>query len=166
MMYHVDLDGEMVFEKLNLREERLDILQNPLLGPLLRRKDKLVEDDLMTERANRIAIYYLNLHKRYDLDNYLQYKPITLMDWGRAGYYLFMWHTGLADTYRNEQYIGKPDWLYERERQLILINFNNPDKGKLALNLLKCLKYDYQALIDYADSYHQPENDNEDGEDD
>ena len=35
MMYHVDLDGEMVFEKLNLREERLDILQNPLLGPLL-----------------------------------------------------------------------------------------------------------------------------------
>ena len=88
------------------------------------------------------------------------------MDWGRAGYYLFMWHTGLADTYRNEQYIGKPDWLYERERQLILINFNNPDKGKLALNLLKCLKFDYKALIDYADSYHQPENGNEDGEDD
>ena len=26
MMYHVDLEGEMVFEKLNLREERLDIL--------------------------------------------------------------------------------------------------------------------------------------------
>ena len=39
MMYHVDMEGEMVFEKINLREERLDLLQNPLLGPLLRRKD-------------------------------------------------------------------------------------------------------------------------------
>ena len=68
----------------------------------------------MTERANRLAIYYLNLHKRYDLDNYLHYKPVTPMDWARAGYYLFMWYTGLADTYRNEQFIGKPDWLYER----------------------------------------------------
>ena len=38
MMYHVDMQGEMSFEKLNLREERLDLLQNPLLGPLFRRK--------------------------------------------------------------------------------------------------------------------------------
>ena len=87
MMYHVDLDGEMVFEKLNLREERIDLLQNPLLGPLLRRKDKLIEDDFLTERANRIAIYYLNINKRYDLDNYLHYKPITPMDFIRATYF-------------------------------------------------------------------------------
>jgi hypothetical protein len=26
MMYHVDMDGEMAFEKLNLREERPDLL--------------------------------------------------------------------------------------------------------------------------------------------
>ena len=38
MMYHVDLDGNVNFEKLNLQEERLDLLQNPLLGPYLRRK--------------------------------------------------------------------------------------------------------------------------------
>ena len=49
MMYHVDMDGEMVFEKLNLREERIDLLQNPLLGPLLRRKDLLVQDKDMTK---------------------------------------------------------------------------------------------------------------------
>lgn len=60
MMYHVDLEGNMTFEKLNLKEERLDLLQNPMLGPLLRRKDQLVEDELMIERANKIAIYYLN----------------------------------------------------------------------------------------------------------
>ena len=56
----------------------------------------------MTERANRLAIYYLNVHKRYDLDNYLHYKPVTVFDWGRAAYFLFMTQTGLADTYRNE----------------------------------------------------------------
>lgn len=44
MMYHVDLNGEMLYEKLNLREERIDLLQNPLLGPLLRRKEQLVDD--------------------------------------------------------------------------------------------------------------------------
>ena len=70
-MYHVDLQGEMTFEKLNLREERLDLLQNPLLGPLLRRKDELLEDELMIRRANKIAIYFLNKDKKYDLDNYL-----------------------------------------------------------------------------------------------
>ena len=65
----------------------------------------------MTERANKLAVYYLNINKRYDLDvrttfillqNYLQYKPIGFMDWIRCGYYLFMFNTGLADTYRNE----------------------------------------------------------------
>ena len=161
-MYHVDMSGEMIFEKLNLREESIDLLQNPLLGPLLRRKEKLVEDDLMTERANRLAIYYLNLHKRFDLDNYLQYKPISPMDWVRTAYYLFMYHTGLADTYRNEQYVPKSDLQYERERQLILLNFNNPDKGKVALNVLKCLRHDYQALIDWADSRQSQDNEDED----
>jgi hypothetical protein len=38
MMYHVDLQGRMVFEKLNFKEERIDLLENPLLGPLFRRK--------------------------------------------------------------------------------------------------------------------------------
>ena len=39
MMFHVDLEGKMVFEKINFKEERIDLLENPLLGPLLRRKD-------------------------------------------------------------------------------------------------------------------------------
>lgn len=67
-MYHVDLEGKMIFEKINFREESIDLLENPLLGPLLRRKHKLMEDELMVKRANQLAIYYLNLHKRYDLD--------------------------------------------------------------------------------------------------
>ena len=46
-MYHVDMEGQMRFEKLNLREERIDLLQNPLLGPLFRRRNLMEEDALM-----------------------------------------------------------------------------------------------------------------------
>ncbi len=68
MMYHVDMQGMQLFEKINFSEERVDLIENPLLGPLLRRRKQLVEDELMNRIANKIAIYYLNMHKRYDLD--------------------------------------------------------------------------------------------------
>ena len=73
-----------------------------MLGPLLRRKDQLIEDELMIERANKIAIYYLNKDKKWDLDNYLGSKWITPMDWIRAFWFLASIKTGYADTYRNE----------------------------------------------------------------
>jgi hypothetical protein len=47
MMYHVDLDGRVLFEKINFSEERIDLIENPLLGPLLRRRQQLLEDELM-----------------------------------------------------------------------------------------------------------------------
>ena len=68
MMYHVDLEGRQLFEKINFNEERIDLLENPLLGPLIRRKKQLANDELMSKRANQLAIYYLNMNKRYDLD--------------------------------------------------------------------------------------------------
>ena len=67
-MYHVDLEGRILFEKINFKEERIDLIENPLLGPLLRRKQMLIDNDSMTKRANKLAVYYINLHKRYDLD--------------------------------------------------------------------------------------------------
>jgi hypothetical protein len=65
------------------------------------------------------------------------------MDFVRCIYYLFMYHTGLADSYRNEQYLPKPDLLYDHERMMLALNFNNPDKEQVANGVLKCLKYDY-----------------------
>ena len=162
MMYHVDMAGDMVFEKLNLREERIDLLQNPLLGPLLRRKETLLQDKEMTKQANVLAIYYLNLHKRYDLDvsahishasplvvlqNYLQYKAVTGGDWLRAAYYTFMTTTGLADTYRNEQFMHKAEFQYEFERKMILLNAGGPDNAALALNYLTCLDHEMTRVI-------------------
>ena len=115
MVYHVDLQGEMVFEKLNLREERVDLLQNPLLGPLLRRKDQLVEDEAMIRRANCMSAYFHNKDKKFDLDNYLLYKWITPFDWIRYLWYTLTIKTGYADTYRNEQYLPKSDIWYNYE---------------------------------------------------
>ena len=71
MMYHVDMNGEMTFEKLNLTEERIDLLRNPLIGYYLRRKEELKYNETMIRKVNKIVIYYLNMNKKYDLDNYL-----------------------------------------------------------------------------------------------
>ena len=71
------------------------------------------------------------------------------MDWVRAVYYTFMTFTGLADTYRNEQYFPKLDFFYNFERKMISINFNNPDKGKVARNLIVALNNDIKGLIEY-----------------
>ncbi|CDW82998.1 UNKNOWN [Stylonychia lemnae] len=151
-MYHVDLEGRILFEKINFKEERIDLIENPLLGPLLRRKPQLIEDEIMSKRANQLAVYYFNLHKRYDLDNYLQYKPISLMDWVRAVYYTFMMQTGLADPYRNEQYFPKLDIFYNFERNMISLNFGNPDTSKTARNLLVYLNQSLKTIIEWLEA--------------
>lgn len=69
-----------------------------------------------------------------------------------------MTKTGLADTYRNEQYFPKSDYFYDLERNLIAINFGNPDKSKLSLNIIIALRYRVQFLRDYLmDRYDKKE---------
>ena len=71
------------------------------------------------------------------------------MDWVRAFYYIFMTKTGLADTYRNEQYFPKSDYFYDLERNLIAINYGNPDKSKIGKNLILMVRYRMQTLEEY-----------------
>ena len=80
------MEGRQLFEKINFSEERVDLIENPLLGPLLRRRTQLMQDELMCRKANKIAIYYLNLHKRYDLDVSATYSqpPRTTCSTGRS----------------------------------------------------------------------------------
>ena len=75
------------------------------------------------------------------------------MDLMRTVYYLFMYHTGLADTYRNEQYLPRPDFIYEHERIMLALNFNNPDKDIVAKNVLTCLKFEYNKTIEYIEKH-------------
>ena len=69
------------------------------------------------------------------------------MDWVRAFYFTFMTKTGLADPYRNEQYFPKADMFYNFERNMIALNFSNPDKAKVARNLIVHLNYTMKAFI-------------------
>jgi hypothetical protein len=71
------------------------------------------------------------------------------MDWLRAFYYRFMVTTGLADTYRNEQYFPKLDLFYNFERYMIAMNFANPDTGKTASNLMTYLNCMLQSGIEW-----------------
>jgi hypothetical protein len=58
------------------------------------------------------------------------------MDWVRAIYYTFMVKTGLSDTYRKEQFFPKLDFFYNFERNMIAVNFGNPEKSKVAENVI------------------------------
>jgi hypothetical protein len=69
------------------------------------------------------------------------------MDWVRAVYFKFMTVTGLADTYRNEQFFPKLDIFYNFERNMLMLNFANPDKSKVARNVVTHLNYNLKMLI-------------------
>lgn len=96
----------------------------------------------MIRRANKIAIYYLNKDKKYDLDSYLLAKWITPMDWLRAAWFTLSIKTGYADTYRNEQFVPKTDFAYNHERKMLAINMKNPDTFQICTNLTISLSYD------------------------
>ena len=74
------------------------------------------------------------------------------MDWVRAAYYLFMTTTGLADTYRNEQFFPKWDVFYNFERNMIAMNFANPDKGQVARNIVVALNYQVKWLMECVEN--------------
>ena len=152
MMYHVDMEGNVNFEKLNLQEERLDLLQNPLLGPYLRRKKELLEDEIMLERANKIAIYYLNKDKKFDLDNYLLWKAVNPMDLIRALWFKLSIFVGYADTYRNEQYLPRSDFKYNHDRKMLNINLDNPDREQLSINILTALSFELLQVANFFEN--------------
>ena len=57
------------------------------------------------------------------------------MDLVRYVYYHFMTKTGLADEYRNEQFLPKSDILYNLEKLLLFINVNSKDRNKVSERL-------------------------------
>lgn len=75
------------------------------------------------------------------------------MDWVRAAWQITMTKTGLADKYRNEHFLPKPDFIYEFERKTVHLNAGGPDNSKLAHNILVCLNHDLQAIREVLKKY-------------
>ncbi len=63
------------------------------------------------------------------------------MDFIRWIYYYLMIYTGIADTYRNEQFLPKFDKLYEFEMLIHSCNLNGLNKKAVKENLGKVYKY-------------------------
>lgn len=68
------------------------------------------------------------------------------MDFVRWIYYYFMIYSKIADTYRYEQFLKKPDFIYDFEMLMHSVNFNSNDKEKVKANLIFVLKY-YMVLL-------------------
>jgi hypothetical protein len=134
----VDREGNSHIEKIIFNNERSDIMLNPFLEFLLKKKPW---NDKQLEEAYMITGYYLNINNMYDLDNYLHYKAINPMDLVRWAYYYFMLYSGIADTYRNEQFLKKPDSLYEMEMLIFSCNLNSNNKKKVKANLNEVVSF-------------------------
>jgi hypothetical protein len=132
LLYFVDKEGNSHIEKIIFNNERSDIMLNPYLEVLLKQKPWT---DKQLEEAYLITGYYLNINNMYDLDNYLHYKAVNPMDLVRWLYFYIMLYSGIADTYRNEQFLKKPDPLYNLEMLLLNSNLNSGNKKQLKTNL-------------------------------
>jgi len=58
------------------------------------------------------------------------------MDWIRWIYYYFMIYSGIADTYRYEQFIKKTNLIYDLEFLIFSCNLNSKDKETALINLM------------------------------
>lgn len=58
------------------------------------------------------------------------------MDFVRWAYYLFMIHSGIADTYRYEQFLPKCDLFYDFTMLFVSCNPNSGNKKKVIENYL------------------------------
>jgi hypothetical protein len=74
------------------------------------------------------------------------------MDFFRCGFYYFMLSTGLADTYRNEQFLSKADFIYDFQFLLHKANFNSHEKSKVKENLLLITLYYSLYVLSFLDS--------------
>ncbi|CAG9315833.1 unnamed protein product [Blepharisma stoltei] len=126
MIYHVDLQGNHNFEKIVLPPYHYGALKDPNV----------------VEHFSRLAAYNLNRNKRYDLDNYLRHKTVTLGDWITAVYYYFNILTRSFDPFWY-----KPEFYYKKEREMIALNFQRDNKPDTIKDIVK---YAELKLREYA----------------
>mmetsp|Transcript_7848 Transcript_7848/g.15072 ORF Transcript_7848/g.15072 Transcript_7848/m.15072 type:complete len:222 (+) Transcript_7848:5377-6042(+) len=116
MMYHVDRKGNHAFEKIVLPHYHYGNLNDPA----------------QIERFSKLALYNLNKNKRYDLDNYLRHKTVTLGDWLCAIYFNFnRWCRSFDPFFYRLQYF------YDKERAMLALNLQRDDKPNLIVDLVK-----------------------------
>lgn len=129
--FYVSKSGEQISENYNLNLERLEAVENPSFETYIR-SFRTTGDVISKMKANKLIAYNRHMHDGLDLKNFLSYKTVTLGDWMRCSYYLFMTKLGLTNYYRYDHIMSKPDWLYEYEKLKLALNLpNKSDMNKI-----------------------------------
>jgi hypothetical protein len=118
MVYHMDTSGNHRYEKI--------VLPPYTYGELSSAK--------AIENFYKISVYNMNKGSRIDLDNYLRFKTITLGDWITAVYFKFNTATRSFDPF-----FYKPEFFYDKEREMMRLNLQTDDKPRTILRVLKIL---------------------------
>lgn len=119
MMYHVDREGQHNFERIVLPAYHYGALKDPW----------------HIEHFSRLAVYNVNKAKRYDIDNYLRHRTVTLGDWITALYYYFNTWTNSFDPFWY-----RPDFIEKAEVLYIALNLRRDDKPSAIVDLVKYLR--------------------------
>jgi hypothetical protein len=106
--------------------ESIDIATNPLFEKVYRAYFKNKSKEIIAE-GNKLVAYHNFIDSRWDLSNYLQYKPLTPMDFLRGLYYAFMTKTGFTNAYRYDHILSRSDKYYEYDVVKNGLNVNSKD---------------------------------------
>lgn len=129
-LFLVDRLGNQKFEKNTLE------LENPLVSSNVLFEDHVrafrhSQDQGALEKGTLLFGYERFRSTRFDIQNHLFYKPVTLGDWVRSVYYFFMTRAKFTNHYRFDHIVPKPDWLYNYEKVKLALNVNCKDfKGR------------------------------------
>jgi len=139
-------DGTQKFEKFSLTRERTDIVDNPLFESIFK---KNVFDKEVIAGGNKLIAYHLNIKNRYNIDNYLHYKPITVFDVMRGLFYKGMLFFGVSNRYKYDHFIYKDDWFYDFEKLKIGLNLPGRHQTKTNENYLGLFHYMNSLVIKF-----------------
>lgn len=149
-LFYVNKKGATVSEKNIINREKIDQINNPLFEEIV--KNWYYTRDIKLQKIGNLLIAYnKNLYNRFNLNNYLFYKTINIMDVIRGLYFFVMTYFKFTNFYRYDHITSKNDILYEFEKIKLGFNLYNKNKYDRNLNIDSLdifLKDNYQIIVD------------------
>ena len=135
-MFYIDREGKKTTQKNVFSHETIDIIDNPMFEKVYRQYFKTKSKEIMKE-GNILVAYNTYINDKWDLSNFLQYKPLTPMDIIRGVYYSFMTLTHFTNAYRYDHILHRDDRYYRYDVIKNALNVNHKDWTS------KCDRFNY-----------------------
>lgn len=141
--FHVDLHGQHREEKNVFTQEKIELKENIQFEKIFRQYFWNRTPTLIKE-GNLLIAYTKHRFNRFELDNFLHHKTVTLGDWLRGAWWVWQTHLGLTNAYYYDHIVGRSDVWYELEKMKLAINLPDFQDEEKHLKYLKvgitCLK--------------------------